>query len=66
MKFKLLHQIAFIFAFGGFCFADEQNDVAPTYANVAYGKDGRNVLDFWQAKGEGPRPLVIYIHGGGW
>ncbi len=66
MKFKLLHQIAFIFALGGFCFADEQNDVAPTYANVAYGKDGRNVLDFWQAKGEGPRPLVIYIHGGGW
>ncbi len=25
-----------------------------------------NVLDFWQAEGEGPRPLLVYIHGGGW
>jgi arylformamidase len=24
------------------------------------------VLDFWQASGEGPRPLLVYIHGGGW
>jgi len=24
------------------------------------------VLDFWQAEGEGPRPLLVYIHGGGW
>ena len=39
---------------------------AATYANVSYGKHERNVLDFWQAKGEGPRPLLIYIHGGGW
>ena len=25
-----------------------------------------NVLDFWKAKGDGPRPLLVYIHGGGW
>jgi acetyl esterase/lipase len=24
------------------------------------------VLDFWKAEGEGPRPLLVYIHGGGW
>ena len=39
---------------------------APTYANVAYGPHARNVLDFWQAPGDGPHPLVVYIHGGGW
>lgn len=38
----------------------------PTHAEVAYGPHARNVLDFWQAPGEGPRPLVVFIHGGGW
>ena len=23
-------------------------------------------LDFWQADGDRPRPLRVYIHGGGW
>lgn len=39
---------------------------APTHADVPYGPHERNVLDFWQAKGDGPRPLLVYIHGGGW
>ena len=38
----------------------------PTYADVSYGPHERNVLDFWKAEGEGPRPLLVYIHGGGW
>ena len=38
----------------------------PTHANVAYDTHERTVLDFWQAEGEGPRPLLVYIHGGGW
>ena len=37
----------------------------PTFREVAYGPHERNVLDFWQANGPGPRPLVIFIHGGG-
>lgn len=37
----------------------------PTESDVAYGPHERNVLDFWKAEGEGPRPLVIFIHGGG-
>lgn len=37
-----------------------------THADVSYGKFDRNKLDFWQAKGEGPRPVYIHIHGGGW
>lgn len=40
--------------------------VSPTYSNVAYGEHERNVLDFWQAAGDGPRPLLVFIHGGGW
>jgi len=38
----------------------------PTYANVAYDVHERTKLDFWQAKGEGPRPVWVFIHGGGW
>jgi acetyl esterase/lipase len=34
--------------------------------DVAYDVHERTKLDFWQAKGEGPRPLRIFIHGGGW
>ncbi|MCA8996915.1 MAG: alpha/beta hydrolase fold domain-containing protein [Planctomycetaceae bacterium] len=39
---------------------------APTHADHSYGPDPRNVLDFWQAEGDGPRPLHVHIHGGGW
>jgi arylformamidase len=39
---------------------------APTHANVSYGPHQANVLDFWVAEGDGPRPLLVYIHGGGW
>lgn len=46
--------------------ADSQLKYPPDHANVPYGDDPRNVIDFWGAKGEGPRPLLVYIHGGGW
>ncbi len=38
----------------------------PTHANVSYGTDERQVLDFWQAKSDMAAPLLIFIHGGGW
>jgi acetyl esterase/lipase len=38
----------------------------PTIADLSYGPDPSNILDFWQAEGDGPRALLIYIHGGGW
>ncbi|MCA9095771.1 MAG: alpha/beta hydrolase [Planctomycetaceae bacterium] len=44
----------------------EKEVVPPTYADVVYGPHERNVLDFWKAEGEGPRPLLVMIHGGGW
>lgn len=37
-----------------------------TRTNVSYGPDQRNILDFWKAAGNGPRPLLVSIHGGGW
>ena len=37
----------------------------PTHADVAYGSDERHVIDFYQAPGDGPHPLAVYIHGGG-
>jgi hypothetical protein len=36
-----------------------------TFVNEAYGKHPRNTFDLWIADSEGPTPLVIYIHGGG-
>lgn len=38
----------------------------PTYADVPYGQYDADKLDFWKAEGDGPRPLLVYIHGGGW
>lgn len=46
--------------------ADEPKPLEPTHANVSYGPYERNVLDFYKANGDGPRPLLVYIHGGGW
>lgn len=40
--------------------------IPATAANVSYGPHERNVLDFWKAEGDGPRPLLVFIHGGGW
>src|SRR5690242_1963802 len=45
---------------------DPSGPSEPTYADVSYGPHTRNVLDFWKAEGDGPRPLFVYIHGGGW
>ena len=41
------------------------NRPAPDRADVPYGPHERNVLDFWAAESDGPAPLVVYIHGGG-
>src|SRR5258708_6323083 len=46
--------------------ADEAKPLAPTFADVSYGSHPLNVLDFWKAEGQGSRPLLVYIHGGGW
>ncbi|MDX9754737.1 MAG: alpha/beta hydrolase [bacterium] len=64
-----LRAAVLVFLFGvilsGFAADESQLDV-PTFADISYGLDSRNVLDFWKAPGEGPRPLLVFIHGGGW
>ena len=46
--------------------ADTAKPLPPTFADVSYGPHEQDVLDFWKAEGTGPRPLLVYIHGGGW
>ncbi len=57
----------FFFASGcSFVIAQKEEALLPTFANIAYGPHERNVLDFWKAEGDGLRPMLVYIHGGGW
>jgi acetyl esterase/lipase len=42
-----------------------QDKPAPDVAEHKYGDHVRNVFDLWRPSGEGPFPLVLYIHGGG-
>jgi acetyl esterase/lipase len=44
----------------------EQKGPEPTLANLHYGPDARQVLDFWKADTKNPAPLLFFIHGGGW
>jgi len=46
--------------------AAETNLPPPTFASVRYGPYPSNLLDFWQAKSDGPAPVVFFVHGGGW
>ncbi len=43
-----------------------EEKIPPTHANVHYAPHAKTVIDFWRADGDGPRPLLVYIHGGGW
>jgi arylformamidase len=45
---------------------EAQQQPEATLWNVCYGPHPRNALDFWKAAGAVPRPLLVYIHGGGW
>ena len=46
--------------------APPSNRLAPTQANVPYGSDPRQVVDFWQADTAKPAPFLIFLHGGSW
>lgn len=48
-------------------FAAEPANYHPDLADVRYGPYDRNVIDVFLAQGKaGPRPVLIYFHGGGW
>lgn len=40
--------------------------IKPTLADVSYGSDPKQVLDFYKAESAKPTPLLFFIHGGGW
>jgi acetyl esterase/lipase len=63
---RLVAAIVLMVAGTGSLFAQGQQALPPTHAEVSYGPHAMNVLDFWKSEGEGPRPLLVYIHGGGW
>lgn len=46
--------------------AEDGKQSGPTHADVKYGEHPLQAVDFWKAEGESPRPLLVYIHGGGW
>lgn len=62
----LVRALLLIMLAGHAAAADITEQPPRTQVDVAYGPHPRNVLDFWKASGEGPRPLLVYIHGGGW
>lgn len=66
MRFCIAVVFSFAAVTSSLLAADEAKPLEPTHTNVSYGPHARNVLDFYQAKGDGPRPLLVYIHGGGW
>lgn len=39
---------------------------APDFADVSYGPYRRQKLDVWLTEAPGPRPMVVFVHGGGW
>ena len=51
---------------GGF-FGSGKSEVGrkPSFDNVKYGENERNVFDIWLADSETPTPLAVFIHGGG-
>ena len=51
--------------FGATAYSDDPQ-LQPTHANVPYSEHAPCQLDIWIAEGDGPRPLLVYIHGGGW
>lgn len=64
---SLASRLLFLCIGVGAAFAlDLSEQPARTLSDVAYGPHSRNVLDLWQAAGKGARPLLVYIHGGGW
>lgn len=66
MKFLLVSVFSLLLTTGSVSAADVAKQAVPTLADVSYGPHKLNVIDFWKAEGDGPRPLLVYIHGGGW
>jgi len=66
LRFLFSLILTFSFVISAANAADKKGNPKPTQADVSYGPYKMNKLDFWQAEGKGPRPILVHIHGGGW
>jgi len=66
MKFSTALLVCLIVATSNLRADDDSKKPTATHIDLSYGPHAMNVLDFWKAEGEDPRPLLVYIHGGGW
>ncbi len=59
--------IVFIISVVGTTVAAQDRNAVPkrTFEDVSYGSHVNQIIDFWQADVDGPAPLVVFIHGGG-
>jgi acetyl esterase/lipase len=65
MRTRVSLCISFLFSTSFLPFARAEAP-KPTVANVPYGPQPPQVLDFYKAPSDKPTPLVFEIHGGGW
>src|SRR5688572_33148402 len=63
---RLLRSLALLLATLAAAQPEPPAQLQPTLADVRYGQFDRNVLDVYKADTEGPAPVLIYFHGGGW
>jgi acetyl esterase/lipase len=66
---RMKRTVTVIALIGGMWFAGAQASgfsVSSGPQTLSYGPCEKNALFLWKAPGDGPRPLLIYIHGGGW
>lgn len=65
---RLIIGLSISFLAPSLTFAQPALTIEPTIADMKYGDHERHRIDFYQAepKGDGPTPLVVHIHGGGW
>ncbi|MEC9093252.1 MAG: carbohydrate-binding protein [Planctomycetota bacterium] len=64
MKSQLV--LFLLFSLAATATRSDDNEKSLVHKNISYGPYKSNVLDIWIAKGDSPRPLHVYIHGGGW
>lgn len=48
------------------CATDQADATPATFTDVPYGSHFRQTMDVWLSESDPPRPVVFYLHGGGW
>ncbi len=43
-----------------------KDGIGPTHRDIPYGGHPRQTINLWKAESDGPTPVYVHIHGGGW